>query len=219
MTSTNGDHYPVYTSPCGEVQLGAFKREYLDPLLPWANDPEATAGVRLSPPIVFENEVDWFEGTRKNPHQDLFAILVRDASVEGKYDYVGHTGLHQIIFPDARAITGTFIGAPAARGRGLGKIAKLLLLRHAFHHVGLRKVCSSVKAFNLASVGHLVACGYKIVGVQRDHYFYKGGYVNQVLLDIHRDEFEPIWAAYVESNEAPKLTKRQRNRIEKLYPQ
>ena len=216
MSSQAITHYPVHTSPCSRVQLGAMKREYLERLVPWANDLEATGGLRLNPPVMYEHEVEWFDSLPKARNQEVFAILVKDDSAEGEYQYVGHTGLHNIHFPSAHATSGTFIGDPKARGRGIGKIAKLLLLHHAFHHAGLRKVVSDVKSFNLASIGHLIACGYKVVGVQRDHYFHEGDFVDRVILEIHRADFEPIWGKYQRTERAPSLSVKQKKRIAKL---
>lgn len=217
MTTQPEVHYPVHTSVCARVQLGAMKREYLDRFLPWANNLETTAGLRLSAPVTYEAEVEWYESLPKARDRDVFAILVRDDPAHGDYEYVGHTGLHNISFPSAFATSGTIIGDPKARGRGIGKIAKLLLLHHAFHHAGLRKVTSDVKAFNLGSIGHLVACGYKVVGVHTDHFFHEGDFVDKVLLEVHRVDFEPIWKRYLKTGQVPSLSDKQRKRIGKLY--
>ncbi len=217
MTGQPATHYPVHTSPCGRVQLGAMKREYLDKFIPWANNLETTAGLRLSAPITYEAEVEWYESLPKAHNREVFAILVKDDPVDSEYQYVGHTGLHNIHFPSAHATSGTIIGDPKARGRGIGKIAKLLLLQHAFRYTGLRKVVSDVKSFNLASIGHLVACGYKVVGVQRDHFFHEGAFVDKVLLEVHRADFEPIWEKYKRTGKVPTLSDKQRKRIGKLH--
>lgn len=208
-------HYVVYTSPNRLVALGAMKREYIELLMPWLNDPVVTAGVMLTPPVRLEDELAWYDrlGERRD---EIFAILSR-TSVEDEFEYVGHTGLHRITWPEARATTGTIIGHPGARGRGVGKEAKMLLLHHAFQRVGLRKVMSEVKAFNLPSIGHLVACGYEVVGVRKKHDFHEGRFVDQVLLEVHREAFELLWRDYRDSKRAPSLTKKQRARIQKLY--
>lgn len=210
-------HYIVYTSPNGLVALAAMQRPYVDLVTPWMNDPEATAGIILNPPVRLESEVEWYEKIGKDS-DIIFAILSRKETSE-KFQYVGHTGLHRVTWPDARATSGTFIGDPEARGRGVGKEAKMLLLNHAFRVVGLRKVTSEVKAFNLASVGHLVACGYSIVGCRKEQHFSNGAYVDEILLEVHRGDFEPLWDIYQETQKAPKLTEEQKAEIKKLFPE
>ncbi len=210
-------HYIVYTSPNGLVALAAMQRPYVDLVTPWMNDPEATAGIILNPPVRLESEVEWYEKIGKDS-DIIFAILSRKETSE-KFQYVGHTGLHRVTWPDARATSGTFIGDPEARGRGVGKEAKMLLLHHAFRVVGLRKVTSEVKAFNLASVGHLVACGYTIVGFRKEQHSYNGGFVAEILLEVHRRDFEPLWDSYQETKKAPKLTEEQKAEIKKFFPE
>ena len=211
------NHYIVYISPNGLVALAAMQRPYIDLVTPWLNDPEVTGGILLSPPVTLESEIAWYEGLGKE-NNIIFAILARKDTSE-QFEYAGHTGLHRVTWPDARASTGTFIGKSEARGRGVGKEAKMLLLNHAFRVVGLRKVNSEVKAFNLASVGHLVACGYGVVGCRKEQHFHNGGFVNEILLEVHRRDFEPLWEQYQQTKEICKLTDEQKAKIQKLFPE
>ena len=211
------NHYIVYTSPNGLVALAAMQRPYIDLVTLWLNNPEATAGIILSPPVTLESEIAWYERIHKESNI-IFAILARKDTSE-QFKYAGHTALNRITWPDARASTGTFIGDPEARGRGVGKEAKMLLLNHAFRMVGLRKITSEVKAFNLASVGHLVACGYGVVGCRKEQHFHNGGFVDEILLEVHRRDFEPLWEQYQQTKEVPKLTDEQKAEIQKLFPE
>lgn len=211
------NHYIVYTSPSGLVALAAMQRPYVDLVTPWMNDPKATAGIILNPPVTLESEIEWYESTGKG-NDILFAILARKETSE-EFKYVGQTGLHRVTWPDARATTGTFIGDPESRGRGVGKEAKMLLLNHAYRVVGLRKVNSEVKAFNFASVGHLVACGYDVVGCRKEQHFHNGGFVDEILLEVHRRNFEPLWEQYQQTKEVPKLTDEQKAKIQQLFPE
>lgn len=208
-------HYIVYMSPDKQVALAAMQRGYIDQLMPWINDPVSTQGILLGPPVTYESEVSWYESLGKHSDsQAVFAILAR-ASVEDEFRYVGHTGLHRVTYPDARATSGTFIGDPNARGKGVGKQAKMLLLHHAFQRMQLRKVSSEVKAFNAPSVGHLVACGYSIIGVRKQQIAHEGGFVDEVLLEVFRNEFIPLWDAYQETTTVPSLTVAQKRGIRK----
>lgn len=214
MTTTT--HYVVYESPSKCVALAAMQRQYIDSLMPWVNNVETMRGVLLVPPVLYEREIAWYESLAKSKgSQTVFAILIRD-SPDGEYRYVGHTGLHTITFPDARATSGTLIGDPAARGKGVGKHAKMLLLHHAFEYEHLRKVSSEVKAFNAASLGHLVACGYSIIGVRKAHIAYRGSFVDEILLEVHREAFLPLWESYQKTKEIPVLSEAQKAEVQKV---
>ena len=205
--------YPGHLS----VSLAAMKREYLPVLMQHANNTSVTQGVMLRPPVTLEAQTEWYERIAKRSDSDhVFAVLLRDEA-DGviTHRYIGHMGLHHISFPSAYAHTGSFLLEQEAHGKGYGTEAKLLLLYHAFYIKGLRKVCSKVKAFNGNSWGHLLKCGYRPVGRKLRQHFHLGSYVDEVIFEVFREDFEPIWDAYNTGKELPKLTEAQRSIIEK----
>jgi RimJ/RimL family protein N-acetyltransferase len=206
------DHYIVYEGK--RVALAAMRREYIEILMKWINNPEVVRGVMIKPPVTLESEIAWYESIGKNSANIIFAILLKKD--DGSYRYIGHTGLHNIMWPAGRGGTGSLIGDIRWHGKGLGTEAKLLLLHHAFNVVGLRKVTSEVKAFNGNSFGHLLKCGYKVVGHRKEHHFCDGHHVDEILFEIFRKDFEPIWNAYRDSGELPSLTPEQRNLMGEL---
>lgn len=205
------DHYIVYKGR--QIAFAAMQKGYLPALMPWINDPKATAGVLTTPPIMLEAEEEWIARLAKGSASDVvFAILARED--EG-WRYIGHTGLHKITWPAATASSGTFIGDTSTHQKGYGTEAKLWLLYHAFRVLGLRKVTSEVKDFNGNSFGHLLRCGYGVVGVRKKQHFYDGAYVDEIVFEIFREDFEPRWKDYQETGELPKLTDEQRALIQK----
>src|SRR3989344_9060647 len=101
-------HLPVYEGLVN-VSLGAMRREYLTDFVPWANNPEATAGVLIRPPVTLEEELAWYDGLAKRKDTDnVFAILLQKKKRKGKteYQYIGHTGLHGITWPGGVGTTG-----------------------------------------------------------------------------------------------------------------
>lgn len=207
-------HYLIYVGR--HVALAVMQREYIEThLMPWINSPTATAGVLINPPVRLEDEIAWYEEIAKDKSQRIFAILVRD-TLESDWRYVGHTGLHRITWPNGTASTGTFIGDETVHGKGYGSEAKVLLLRHAFRFAGLRKITSEVKAFNDNSFGHLLKCGYKIIGVRKNHHFYQGDYVDEILFEVFNEDFEPVWKHYEETGTVPKLTTEQLETMKSL---
>ena len=209
------DHYPIL--PGYNVSLGAMQREYIPLFMQGANDPEVTRGVLLQPPVTLEEEFAWYDKP-KTGRDAVFAILLHEKDDSGKvigYRYIGHTGLHGIEWPNGTATTGSIIADKTLFGKGYGTEAKLLLLRIAFLDRGLRKICSQVKAFNGNSWGHLLACGYREVGRRRAHHFDNGAFVDSILFEIFRDEWEPVWEKYQHTKMPPKLSEEQRDRLRK----
>ena len=208
-------HLPVYEGLVN-VSLGAMRREYLTDFVPWANNPEATAGVLIRPPVTLEEELAWYDGFAKHKDTDnIFAILLQKKKRKGKteYQYIGHTGLHKITWPAGTGSTGSIIGLPHLFGKGYGTEAKLLLLYHAFFVKGLRKVVSRVKVFNSNSWGHLLKCGYEVVGRHRAHHLHESKFVDEVVLEVFKEDFLPIWENYQKTKTLPSLTKQQRGLV------
>jgi len=208
-------HYPIHHGL--HVSLGAMQREYIPLFMRGANDPEVMLGVLLRPPVTLEAELAWYDKMTEKS-DIIFAILLHEeggADAMTTYRYIGHTGLHGVIWPEGHATSGTIIVDKTCFGKGYGTEAKLLLLYEAFRNRGLRKVCSHVKAFNGNSWGHLLACGYRQVGRRKAHHFYDGAFVDSVEFEIFREEWEPVWRTYQETKRLPKLSATQRALLQK----
>ena len=209
------DHFIVHHGLL-HVSLGAMQREYIPLFMPGVNDPVVSRGTTLRPPITIEREYVWHDSDKGG--DIIFAILLHERNKEDNiigYRYIGHTGLHNITYPDGHATSGTIIADKSCFGKGYGTEAKLLLLYEAFRNRGLRKVCSHVKAFNSNSWGHLLACGFREVGRRKAHHFYDGGFIDDIGLEIFRDDWEPLWVLYREKQILPKLAECQRELLRK----
>lgn len=194
-----------------KVSLGLMQEEYIPLFLPWANWRVGIEGTLLRPPYTLVSGVEWVRGLDRNKGHEVFAILLRTTTEGGQsYQYVGHMGIHNIQWPHGFATTGSVIGVAGVQGQGLGTEAKLLILYHAFMVVGLRKLTSTVKSFNAKSMGHLIKCGYKLVGRYRKHHLHEGAFVDELLFEIFREDWEPIWETYQKTGTLPKLTDGQR---------
>lgn len=205
------DHIPVYSG--NHVSLGVVQEGYLPQLMQFINDPEAVQGIIVIPPVYEDTELEWLRSLSKKKSDAIFALLAHIPGDPITYAYIGNTGLHSITWPHGTAVTGTLMGNRTFWERGIGTEAKLLLMKHAFDTVGLRKLTSTVKAFNARSLGHLLKCGYHIVGIRKDHFMYQGRLIDEVLLDGFRADWEPIWETHKESGALPKLTEEQRKLV------
>lgn len=201
------DNYIAYTGKVC-VSLGALKKEYVPLMMRHINDTTVAAGVLMRPPITLEAEQAWFEeNSKRNELNQVFAVLrTVDANpTEPECEFLGIMGLRKISWSDGVATTGSILYQKESHGKGYGTEAKLLMLYHAFYIKGLRKVSSEVKAFNGNSWGHLLKCGYREIGRKKRHHFHLGEYVDDVLFEVFREDFEPIWELYQRAGELPTM--------------
>ncbi len=207
-------HFPVYDGHV-RVSLGALQGGYARKIALGINKYRAVEGTRQRGPYMPEDAGEFIKRQRELRGKDeVFAILKHNNRLPRVYQFIGLTGIHDRTWPDAFGTTGSMIFDECDRG-GAGTEAKLLLLYHCFTVLGLRKVCSSVKAFNAASLGHLLKCGFKIVGRRRAHHYHEGEYADEILLEAFKEDWEPVWERYERTKSLPSLTKRQRELVQK----
>ena len=209
-------HYIAYPG-LAKISLGLLQENYGPEFLEWVNKRTDIHGTLQRPPYTLTHWSGWvksLDGSRgKN---EVFAVLEHvGTKKKPAYRHIGHMGVHHISWPDGCAETGSILGAPNVRGGGHGTEAKLLLLHHCFHVLGLRKLTSSVKAFNGNSLGHLIKCGYRICGRRTKQVFHEGAFVDEILLELHLEDFEPVWEKYQKTKKIPHLTDVQRALVKK----
>lgn len=198
------------------VSLAVLQEAYIPIFMEWINLRDSVKGTHQRPPYTESMGREWIEtqGKQRGKHE-VFAVIVHDGTSRKNDRYIGNTGVHDMFWPSGAAITGSMLGDPTAQGKGYGTEAKLLLQHHAFHVLGLRKLTSSVMGWNAQSLGHLVKTGYKICGRHRRHYFCDGRLYDQILLEVFRKDWEPIWERYWQTGDLPKLTDEERELVSK----
>lgn len=207
------DHVIIYEGV--HMSLALIQKAYGPEYIAWPNQRTNVHGTLQRGPYWPEDFDEWIDRLRKDKGKnEAFAVLVHEGeSSERTYRYIGNMGIHGITWPSGCATTGSILGGDSARGKGYGTEAKLWTQYHAFMVLGLRKLNSEVKAFNADSLGHLLKCGYYVIGRKKAHDFHEGGFVDTILLECFREDWEPIWEAYRSSNELPKLTDEQRKLV------
>lgn len=201
------------------VSLGILQMEYGPIFMPWPNARIGIEGTLQRPPYVLSDWENFLTYLSKNKGRDeAFAVLRHKSEPNQKldYEYIGHMSINDIRGLDNRAKTGSVLGAKDSQGKGYGTEAKLLLLYHAFYVLGLRKICSSVKINNPQSLASLLKTGHRVVGKHKAHVFHEGTFVDELILEVFREEWESIWKTYKETKEIPKLTDAQRQAVKEL---
>jgi RimJ/RimL family protein N-acetyltransferase len=158
--------------------------------LRWINDPEINQYLVVYMPVTEKKEEEWFENLASNPNEIVLGI----ETPEGRL--IGTMGLHNINGKNRTAFTGALIGEKECWGKGYGTDAKMTLLHYAFNTLNLRKINSSVYAFNQRSLKYNLKCGYKIEGVRKKQIFRNGKYHDEILIAVFKDDWLPLWKKY-----------------------
>jgi RimJ/RimL family protein N-acetyltransferase len=167
------------------VELTPLRPEDSPLLFEWIND---RALVGLSAPFrpVSQAEHDaWFEQIRSRDDVRIFGIR------EGGR-LVGTCQLHSIHLVHRSAELQIRIGAPDARGRGIGTAATRRLLEIGFHQLGLHRVYLHVFATNDPARWLYERTGFRVEGVQREAVCIEGDWVDVLLMAILAAEFDTV---------------------------
>jgi len=174
------------------VRLRPILKEDLPLLMRWINDPDITKFLLAFWPTMEESEEGWITHLSTTKTDVVLIIETEDGTA------IGVIGLHKISWHDRTAETGSFIGEKEYWRNGYGSEAKMLMLHYAFHTLNLRKINSSVIAFNKRSYGCLVKCGYRREGQQRKQHFRLGKYWDEIFLAAYQRSWEPLWQKWCE---------------------
>jgi ribosomal-protein-alanine N-acetyltransferase len=169
------------------VRLRPPKPEDAATMITWFEDLEVTRFMLLRFPPSIEMEKEWLERMAKSP-DDVFWAVEHDGRV------VGATAIHQIDWKNGSGTTGTTIGDKALWGKGLGREVMQLRCRFAFTQLPLRKLKSGYYAGNEASARAQASAGYHEVGRYRADKFVDGIWVDHVITEVLREDWEKTTA-------------------------
>ncbi|MFT7557424.1 MAG: RimJ/RimL family protein N-acetyltransferase [Planctomycetota bacterium] len=155
-------------------------------LCSFVNNPLVSQYLGIVPPIYLEEEQAWIQKAKNTKNQYTFGIVNLG---QPETSLIGTISLKITDSIARNAITGTCIGLPEYWGKGLGSMAKQLLLEWVFTQLNMRRVYSEVIAFNERSIAYSKKCGYKIVARIPDHYYCNGKYWDQVTMMVEREQW------------------------------
>jgi RimJ/RimL family protein N-acetyltransferase len=161
--------------------------------LRWINDPDVNQYLLVYFPVTEKKEEEWFDRIANNPNEIVLGIETLDGKL------IGNMALVHINAKDRTASTGALIGEKEYWSKGYGTDAKMTLLNYAFNTLNLRKINSSVYAFNKRSLRYNLKCGYKVEGVRKKQIFRNGKYHDEILIAIFKEDWLPIWERYQNS--------------------
>ncbi len=141
-------------------------------------------------PIGRDQELEWIAKANTTPNHAVFTIATYPSLTP-----VGSIGLREINWKDRRATLGIGILEEYCN-KGLGSTAVMLLLSWAFLELGLNKIEWRAYDDNDRSVACCKKCGGQEVVRFKQHYYRKGGWYSQVVLEIFASNWRPLWAKF-----------------------
>jgi len=131
-----------------------IKKEDTDNILRWRNNPNVRSNFVFQDDLTREAHEVWMD-TNVNAGKTAQFIIVTDALGD-----VGSVYLRDIDSRHRKAEFGIFIGEDAARGKGFGTAATLMILEHAFRELNLNKVFLRVFTDNVGAIRSYERAGF-----------------------------------------------------------
>ncbi len=181
------------------VLLRPARRDDLDTLLKWSNDPETTRWLLIDPPMTRAGESAWLDCMLSSTTDRLFVICAAGCATgstlakgPGMEDGapIGTISLSQINRKHRKARVGIAIFDEASRNRGLGTEAMELLLDYCFYALELHRVELDVFEDNERAIRSYKKCGFVSEGIVRECYVKNGKFVTAILMSILEDEWK-----------------------------
>ena len=132
-------------------------------LVRWANDPDYSWFQWGRKPGRFPDEAaarNWMDVIAE--HRGFMFVI----EYEGRP--IGQTNYRDVQPKGKSAEVGIGIGEPGLWGKGLGREALGLLVRHLVDDLGLHRIYLSVLAYNDRAISSYQAAGFEVVGIERD---------------------------------------------------
>jgi RimJ/RimL family protein N-acetyltransferase len=191
------------------VRLRALEREDAAACWRWMNDPEVREHLLVIAPMSRMAEDRWIEGLADRESDHVFAVealvpgihavraaerlpLSPDGLADGDWRHIGNVGLHDVDLVHRVAKAGIALGEKDCWGQGFGREALVLLLRFAFHELGMNRVELEVFEGNLRAQKTYRAVGFVQEGVRREGAYKHGRFVDCITMGILRGEFDVL---------------------------
>lgn len=154
------------------VTLRAFSKEDIPCLVKGFSSMSTVMYTNMLFAQVYENEVEWFEKTRKSSDVVSWAIVP-----EGCSEPIGVTALHDIQAFDGSCTSGIIIWEKSWWGKGVASASHLIRTLFAVDYLNRSTIKSCVRSENPASYKALQRIGYTIWGTEPDSVWREGNWI------------------------------------------
>ena len=169
-----------------DIKLRRMVESDMENVMRWRMNPEVTKYMYTDPKLTMEGQLKWFAKVDNDETCRYFIIVVDEVPI----------GLLAIIDIDElnhRCSWVWYIGEDGYRGKGIAKKIQLNLYDYVFYEMGMHRLWSNILSFNTHEITNVhEACGYVVEGVQKEHIYKNGQFLDVVLMGINIDRWEEI---------------------------
>jgi RimJ/RimL family protein N-acetyltransferase len=169
------------------VRLAAPRPEDADSFSRWSEDAEyrrlADTGAPRPLPADYFGERDQVAEPSPGAYEFRIRTLEEDR-------LVGFVALFSIEWPNSHGWVAVGIGDPADRGKGFGKEAVSLVLRFAFHELGLHRISLDVISDNLPAIALYRRLGFREEGRMHERVYRDGVTSDLIYMGLLRRDWE-----------------------------
>lgn len=174
----------------GGVELRPFMPTDIGPVyLSWLRDIDVVRYTDVNPTEQTVESVRAYVNSARHDPSTLFWAIH-----ETGYGHVGNLRMSGISARHARATVALLIGDKSRWGRNLARDALVAASTHAFHALGLRKICAGILTGNDASRRAFEKAGFHVEAILRAHAAFEGHFVDVLQMARFADAAMPIHA-------------------------
>jgi len=172
------------------IRLRALERSDLERCVAWLNDPEVIRSLLIYQPLSMAKEENFFENMLKQPAEEhLLAIEIK---VDEEWRHIGNCSFHHVDWKNRSAEVGIAIGEKQHWGKGYGRDALRLMLRHAFNTMNLNRVFLNVFSTNSRAIQSYKNVGFIEEGRLREDIWQDGKYIDALVMSVLRSEWQDV---------------------------
>lgn len=168
----------IYLRPFGKADIPIWYN--------WFNSPEVTEHMYKGAfPNTEAAQEEYLQYLSKSKNDVQLAIVLKEKNV-----LVGIVGIHKIDWIHRRGDISIVIGDRSHQGEGIATDAISLMVEHAFTKLNLHKLTAGMSSKNKGSTGCFKKNGFVDEGTLRKQFFYKGSYVDELVMGLLREDWE-----------------------------
>ena len=170
------------------IMLREYKKEDLQYMRMWVNDPEVTEN--LSDIFLYPHTLNATESflnmmLEGKSSEKGFVIANKDTE-----EYIGQIDLMSIDWKNRVASLGIIIGSEENRSRGYGAEAIRVLQEFVFESLNLNRLELMLHDYNQRGYKCYLKCGFREEGRKRQDYYINGRYTDTIYMGILRAEYQ-----------------------------
>lgn len=182
---------PQSVFPHARIHLVILEEGDAETSVHWINDYDVTRTLGRDSPQTLSEQREWASGRKRNSADYTFGIWLHESK-----KLIGTTGWHRVDTRSRTAVFGLNIGDTSEWRKGYGTETVMQMLHYAFWRQNLRKVTLDVLGNNPRAQTLYEKCGFRVAGVLKEHDYRDGEYVDRITMELFREEWGPLFAAY-----------------------